>query len=445
MKRLAIVWLALGLAVVPILDAANKEDVLLLDLRQAVTIAARQQVRVLVARERVQQALSQLSEARSFLLPQVSAAAGETRQTRNLEAQGITIPGRDPLVGPFNSFDARLKLTQTIFDAAAFERLRSAQTGRSLSLAQERKASQDAMALAATLYLRAKRAAETLDLAQVILDRDKKRWTLARTNLRIGTGADWAVTQAQADLAESRHHRELAASEARERFLDLVAALGLPGDQPLRFAESETVEFPLPKDGEIEPALERHPDVQVARRSFELSQSERSASSAQHWPKASVSGDYGKSGKSFSDSENTYTMGGQLSLPLFEGGRTQARVRGSASQVREQEAVLDDTLRQQRARIWNARDSARSAWDGVRAQKEDWDAASQQWTLMERRRKLGTASRQDVIEATAALAAAKDRYEDLLSLYHMALVSLAHDLGRMEELASPARIQEKTP
>ena len=62
--------------------------------------------------------------ALSELLPDVSGSVGERRQVINLEAFGFPAP--DPIVGPFNVFDARVSLSQSIVDLAAFNSHRAA-------------------------------------------------------------------------------------------------------------------------------------------------------------------------------------------------------------------------------------------------------------------------------------------------------------------------------
>jgi len=175
-----------------------------LTFQDALRLARDRQIETLVADRRVSEALARFHEARASLLPQVSASASQWRQTRNLAAQGLTFPGIPNVIGPFNSFDARLKLTQTIFDRGAVERLRGAQNSRLLSEAEHQKARQDAMALVATLYVEALRAQQGEDLAQAQLRRDESRAKLAYLGSRIGTSADIDSDDAQAALAGSQ-------------------------------------------------------------------------------------------------------------------------------------------------------------------------------------------------------------------------------------------------
>src|SRR6185369_15662882 len=98
-----IFFLILSLIFAPAM-AGDRVD---LSLKRALEMASQRHVSVLMSSERVKQALARQTLARSSLLPTVQGQASEYRQIRNLESQGIEFPGRDPVVGPFNSFDAR--------------------------------------------------------------------------------------------------------------------------------------------------------------------------------------------------------------------------------------------------------------------------------------------------------------------------------------------------
>src|SRR6185369_5377152 len=73
----------------------------------------------------VRQARGQTKIARSALLPNLNASLSETVQQTNLQALGVhfdlPIPGFSPptIVGPFNYFDLRASLSQTVFDLTA--------------------------------------------------------------------------------------------------------------------------------------------------------------------------------------------------------------------------------------------------------------------------------------------------------------------------------------
>lgn len=428
---------ALCSLVFPPAAAATSRDPLRLRFGDAIRLAKRRHVSVLIANERVQQALARLSQANSTLLPQLRGSASETRQTRNLEASGITLPGRDPLVGPFNSFDARLKLTQTLFDAGAIERLRAAKASRAVSLAQLQQAEQDAMALVATLYLDARRAAEILEAAHAVLIRDQEYLRLVTTQSRIGVGSPLELAQAQASVTDSLHRWHAAVADALDRRLDLCAALGLEPDQPLLLlSEDEPIATMLPAEHDVLAGAAAHPEIQVARQVVRQRQLERDADRADALPQVTASADYGSSGATPGDSEGTYTFGASVSLPLFEGGRRTSRVQEAASRVRESQAALDDTQRHLEATALRAINSVDEAQALVQATEEQTAVAARQLALARHRLSTGLGSAFEVTQAQTQLALAKDQHHEALATYALAGVQLAHAMGRVEMLSA---------
>jgi Outer membrane protein len=81
----------------------------------------------------IRQAQGQSKAVRSGLLPNLDATASETVEQVNLRILGIRINSPVPgltipsIVGPFNYFDLRAHLTQTIGDMTAWQNYRSAQ------------------------------------------------------------------------------------------------------------------------------------------------------------------------------------------------------------------------------------------------------------------------------------------------------------------------------
>ena len=76
------------------------------------------------AQERIDEAKGRRWQNDSDLLPHLSLGATQGRVFwENFAAQGLPFFG---VIGPFNSFDARLQVTQRIFDLSAISKLQAA-------------------------------------------------------------------------------------------------------------------------------------------------------------------------------------------------------------------------------------------------------------------------------------------------------------------------------
>lgn len=434
-------WLA-GLAalalIMPAGSGANPTNgPLHLSLGDSLRMVGERHVSVLVANERVQQSLARLSQARSVMWPQITGGGVQTRQTRNLEAAGISLPSRPSLVGPFDSFDGRVKLTQALLDPSALLRLSAAKEGNRLSVVEARKTRQDAMLLVATIHLDAQRAEEALEVARAFLERDQERARLAKARLDLGIGSSLQWTQSEAELAGSQHRLQTAASESVERRLDLAAALGLPRDQKISFVAEAVVFKDLPStEAEALMGLPEHPDLLAARQVVQQREAEHGVESAGFLPKLSAIADYGVSGRDPSVSDATYAMGIQVSAPIFEGGLRTARMKESASRVRESQARLNDVQEQVAVGVLSAREVLSKSIALVRAAEAGVAVAAKQFALARQRLKSGIGSALEMVESRAQFIQAGDHQREAIAAHQLARVNLAHALGDMESLIS---------
>jgi outer membrane protein TolC len=399
-----------------------------LTLREALRRTAERNVESLAADERVAQAAARMDPARAALKPQLSAGVSAVRQTRNLEAMGIPIPrGQDPLTPPFSTYDARLRLTQTLFDPAAFRRLESARRGRSLAEADRARARQDLLLLGGLSYIEARRTEEAFSLAQEAVALAQAKAALARERASAGTAtaldadqAGQAVVQAQAREISSRLDRDQA-------LRDLLGTLSLPEGTPVAFGDD-----PVPAEETAAPR--ENPDLRFAEAQRDARRADLAAARGENVPKASVTADYGAIGKSPSALKETYTLGAQANWAFFDGGQRRGRQEELAAQAREAETRVEDAARRQDLKLAQADQSAKAARLLLEAREADLRLAERQEALARERRGQGAAADIDVKDAAFARARARDDREEALSLLWTAELSRRRALGQMEEL-----------
>src|SRR2546426_5904439 len=83
---------------------------------------------VSIAGFRADAAAARVRQARSGLLPSVSLSGSWANRNFNSKAQGISFPGVPTIIGPFNAYDGRVRLTQTLFDFANLGRVSAAKS-----------------------------------------------------------------------------------------------------------------------------------------------------------------------------------------------------------------------------------------------------------------------------------------------------------------------------
>ncbi len=415
---------------------AFAEDVYPLSLSGALQIAQKQNVDVIVSNERVQQAITRIRQARAPLLPQLSGAVSQYRQTLNLATFGIDFPFLfSPFVGPFNVFDARISLTQTLFDYSVIERLRAAKVGQQLSVAEAQKTRQDVLALVANLWLDAKRAQDKVRLSQALVQQDEERLKIARSQLQLGIGTDLGVTQLEASLADSRSRLSESTTDAVERRLDLTSALGMNAEKKISFQNDAKLNLPKAPQKEITFYLLEHPEVLVAEKDLEEKRKERKAALAEYFPTIVGSANYGASGNSpGQNDEGTYAYGAKLSIPLYEGGLRRAKVQEAKSKIRASEAQVTDTKKRTESKILSAEESLKKATAMVKAAEAELIFSQKQFSIAQGRLHSGIGTSLELTETRTQKVMAEDRANEALATYQLAQVNLAHALGEIGQL-----------
>ena len=129
-------------------------------MSEAIALAIQNNLTSKLARAGTEEARGVALQKASGLLPQVMGTVQEARVFKvNLEAQGFPgdSPLFSPLLGPFNSFDARLTLVQNILDFKSIYHYKLGQAKKRVAELDERLAREQVAAAAALVYLEAQR------------------------------------------------------------------------------------------------------------------------------------------------------------------------------------------------------------------------------------------------------------------------------------------------
>ena len=151
-------------------------------------------------------------------------------------------------------------------------------------------------------------------------------------------------------------------------------------------------------------------------------------------PTISVGGDYGPSGVTPNDSNETYTLGVQASIPIWEGGFRQAKVREAESQTKESEAKFQDTRRQTISKIKSTQETWQESLASIKEKNAQLAASAQAFKLAQQRYSSGLGSELELIEASAQQQSADDELREAMATYLMAKFQLARALGQVDEL-----------
>jgi outer membrane protein TolC len=410
-----------------------------LSFDEAVKLAIDNNLATLRAHERRNEARGEKQQSLGPLLPNVSGVAYQASLTENLVALGFqpgTFPGfNTTFLGPFKNFDARLLMSQKVFDLSAIRNYQAGRAGVRVAELQEALAREQVASGAGLIYLEALRANRAVVAAQANVDLAQALLKLAQDqrNAGVATGVD--VTRAQTRLAEQQVGLAQAQTASEQARLSLQRVVGLPLGGPLTLTDQlHFVEEPLPSvETAVAQAAHDRREIQVAEEQNRVSQLELKSARAEHLPSLEVLGDYGSSGITPDRFDlPTRRVAVQLNVPIFNGGLTQGRVTAAASREKQTELELANVRGQVEEDVRLALTTLRTAAVQVRAAEESVTLAQRELEMARDRFRAGVGDNLEVITAQTSLANARVAQVTALAQHNAARLNLAAALGRAE-------------
>jgi outer membrane protein TolC len=411
--------------------AATPEP-LALSVKDAVQRALENNLGLLLQEESETTARGARWRALADLLPNLSGSLRSSRQVINLEAYGF--PANPSVVGPFNVHDARVFLSQPIFDLSALNDERAS----SLNLQAEKygvKTARDLVVLVAVnLYLEAVTSSSRVEMTRAQSATAEALFKQAQDLKGAGIVAGIDVLRSQVQLQTQRQRVIAAENDFDKAKLQLARAIGLPLGQA--FTLSDKIPYaPLPApplEQVLARALEGRPDFLAAKSRVEAAQASVRAARGAFLPSLRFDADYGAIGQTYGDAHSTFSLAATVKIPIFDAGKTTSRRVETGSILRQREAELEDLKGRVEFEVRSALLDLRAADLQLQASKTNMELADAELTQARDRFGAGVAGNLEITQAQEAVAAASEQYISALYSHNLAKASLARALGIAE-------------
>lgn len=375
----------------------------------------------------------------SDLLPNVSARVQEDIQTENLTALGFKsslFPFPLPeIIGPFNYFDARVGLTQSVFnfkqleqEHAALESLKSAQYNL--------KDARELVVLAVgNSYLLAIADASRIETSNAQVVNAQALYDKAVDQQKAGLNPTIDTLRARVELQTRQQQLIAARNDYAKQKLSLARIIGLAPGQEFELTEKAPYEAlaPLPVDIYLQRAYASRSDYKAAEAQVRAAELQRRAATAGHYPSLDLSANTGEIGVSPGSAGDTWQVNGGISIPIFAGGKIHSDVLEAEAQLRQARSQLGNL----RGRIdYEVRASLldlQAAADQVEVARSSVDLAEQALTQSRDRFSAGVTDNLEVVQAQESVASAHESYIDSLYAHNLAKVELARAIGDAEQ------------
>ena len=378
--------------------------------------------------------------ALSALLPQVSAHGQQAFEDISFKEIGLKLPpipglpSLPPTSGAFGYEDARIGVAQSLYNRELRERYR-AQTSNELASKLSVKDSRDVVVLAiGAAYLQVIASAARVETAkaQVVAAQELDRLTAHRVTSEVSPEIDSLRAQVQRQSAEQRLTN--VANQWEKDKLALARIAGLPIEQKFELTDRLTDrQHPaIALESATEEALRSRADLASAEASIKAAESAVRAEKAQRLPVVSVSADYGGAGINPGNYNQVYSVAGNISVPIYTGGRIRADISLARSELARRQAEYADL----KGRIGY---DVRVAWLDVSASASSVKVAESNRMLAEKalgesrdRYTNGVTNYLEVVQAQEVVAEANENRIQSLYSFNVAMVFLARAMGNAD-------------
>jgi outer membrane protein len=259
--------------------------------------------------------------------------------------------------------------------------------------------------------------------------------------LRSGLAARADQLRARAALAEAQLARQTAERDHAKALAALKQAAGIAQTQALALDWESAPPAALDANTLLADLLaeaqRQRPDLNALQATAARARAEAERARAARWPSLSLSANTGRA--FFLEDERTpsttYSIGVNLSVPLFDGGRLAAEARAAGRDAERSEAEAESQRGQVARAVTEAYYDVRHAQaqrDGVALQ---FDSADESARAAEARYKAGVGSLLELLTAQADLARARQAQAQADSDWLAAFSRLNHALGRLPDAA----------
>jgi len=466
----------LGLALAAAMAAAparaqGPTDTLRLTLDAAVQRALSQSEEVRLARAQVDEMNGQVREAVSTALPQLNGSVTYTRQFASIFS-GLSGGGNNgdttfsnifknsPFGAP-NSWALELTASQLLFSGGKVGAgLSAAKSARQAARYNQEESTTDISFAVRQAYLNAQYRARLLGVAATAIEETKQQLRQVQLFHQAGTRADYDLLRAQVDAANQEPAVVAAANDYELAMLDLKRLINVPLEQPLELstpliAEDGTIPVVVEEDLS---AAER-PAVAAAEATVRVQEQLLKVAKADRWPTLSVSSTFSE--QAFPSQilpfdatfRRNWNAAVKLSVPLFNGLRTEGTVERYRAQLERATANRDNVREQAAIDLTRAKGELQRTQTLLLARRETVEQASQAQHIAQVRYSNGLSTQLEVSDARLLLQQAEVNEAQAMRDYLMSVAQLEQALGRpvkveqrpLEQLRRTIRSEDPNP
>lgn len=378
--------------------------------------------------------------ALSALLPQLSADARQGYENLSYKEIGLKlppIPGLPPLPptsGAFGYQDARITLEQSVYNVTLRNQYRARKSEEKASSLSIRDSRDIVIFAVGTAYLQVLASIARVETAKAQLASANELDQQTSNQVKNEVSPEIDSIRARVALQSDQQRLTNATNRLEKDKLTLGRIIGLAIDQDFDVSDALTY-HPLSgitSETAAAEALHSRSDLRSAEATVEAASFTVRAQKGQRAPAISITANYGGGGDNFGNFNQVYTIVGDVSIPIYTGGRIRADIERAQSELTRRRAEYEDLKGRVAYDVKIAWLDASASESSVQVAQHNKSLAEQARLQAQDRYKNGVTNYLEVVQAEEAVSEASENYIESLYSYDQAMISLARATGDAE-------------
>ncbi len=417
------------------------DDKLWLTLNDSICIALERNRDIHLTREALIQAEADITQARSAMLPFLGAQASYIRLDEEIEFTlgpislgPMTLPPVSETFIDRDIYKAGVVVRQPIFAGGRLNAARKAAEHSRDARAQEKRSVEE------EIVFQVSRAYHTAQVAEAFYKVAEESVSLLETHehevailVREGANPELDLLRTQTELANAQKELNTAQNALDLTLSALKNLLVVDLEEPVSLTEH--LHRPPRPQGDLpsftQLAVSQRPELSSLKAQVEAAEQGLKAARGEYLPEIALEGSYGYMQGDFRDLEggDHWTLGVGAQVPLWNWGKTSARVRKARSKLKQAKIQLEKLQDQIRLQVRQTFLDLGKAEKNIAAADSGLDTAREAYRLATASYRAGAATNTDVLDARTALSRAEANQAQALFENNVALAALKRAVG----------------
>lgn len=411
-----------------------------LTLQQAIRYALEHKAEAQKSKLDVENADYQIDEVRAGALPQINGSAS-LKYNALIPSMPLEMGGQVQFLRmgqPWNSA-AMLSVNQQIFNQALFTGLKAARTTREFYAINHQLTEEELIEKIATAYYDVYQAEMSLNTIETNLENTKKTYDVLKGSVDAGLAKQIDLDRVVVAINNLEAQKQQALNGYELGKNALKFAIGMDITQPIELSPST---FDVNVSRLVEDTdLTRRTEIQLLEKQAELLELDYKSKRAEYFPTLSFGGDIGYQGFG-----RGFPIGGEfawfassglglnLSIPIFNGGATRAKLNQANVKLKQLRVDIEDTKLGLNLALDNAKKQMKNSLLVIQSNEENVTLAKDVLANTQNNYNNGLATLTELLDAEKAYADAQNNYTTSLLNFKVAEIQLIKSRGELKSL-----------